>query len=358
MRARLDQRLAAFLFEHARDIVLVIDADDGRVIDANAAAEQAYGYTRAELLARTIYDLRGVERQVVVAQMKLADSEGILFESFHQRRDGRRFPVEVSSRGETLGDRRLLLSVIRDISARKQLEAEREALMQTTQRALALRDEFLVVASHELRSPVTNISLQLQQLQRLVDREMPAHPAVSAAACAALGEITRLSALIDTLLDAQVVAGEIVLARGPVELADLVREVVARLRARAELAGAEVRVAVPDVRGHWDRMRLDQVLTNLVLNALKYGLGKPVDVTGTVAKHAVELEVRDHGIGLEPADVPRIFDKYERAVPPAYGGLGLGLYLSRKLVEAHGGTLRVESRPGEGTAFRITLPLG
>jgi len=355
--ARHDDNLAAYLFEHARDIVLVLDADDGRVIDANAAAEHAYGYARAELLARTVFDLRGVEAGVVSQQMRIADAEGILFESVHQRRDGSRFPIEVSSRGATIGGRRLLLSVIRDITARKRLEAEREALVETTQRALALRDQFLVIASQELRAPVTNVSLQLQHLQRLVERGALDPQAVGTATTAALAEVSRLATLIGTLVDAQVVAGEIVLAREPVDLADLTREVVSRLRARPELGRSELVVEVPAVRGHWDRLRLDQVLTNLVLNALKYGCGRPVRVAATLQGPEVEVEVRDQGIGINPEDTARIFEKFERAVSPAYGGFGLGLYLARRLVEAHGGRICVDSRLGEGTAFRLTLPL-
>ncbi|MDQ3364940.1 MAG: PAS domain-containing sensor histidine kinase [Myxococcota bacterium] len=353
---RHDAEIATYLFENARDILLVIDAEDGRIIDANEAADLAYGYPRPELLARTIFELRASDRAPVDAQMRAADSRGLLFEALHQRRDGSTFHVEVNSRGQTIAGRRMLLSVVRDITERKRLELEREALIETTRRALALRDEFLVVASHELRSPVTNVSLQLQKLQRSLVVEVA--PRVAAAAASALAEVARLSTLIDTLLDAQLVGGTVDLSREPVQLAELVRDVASRVRARAQAAGSELTLDVAQVQGAWDRLRLEQAFTNLLINAVKYGRGRPIHVTGTVEEAAVHIEVRDQGIGIAPADAARIFGKFERAVPPAYGGLGLGLYITRQLIHAHGGEITLASQPGEGSAFRVTLPIG
>jgi PAS domain S-box-containing protein len=352
-----DPETSTLLFEHARDILFVIDTDTGRIIDANAAAVVSYGHTRDELLALTIFQLRVADIGPVADQMKQASSEGILFETLHQRRDGSVFPVEVSSRGHTIGDRRVLLSVVRDISERRRLEAEREALISTTQHALALRDEFLVIASHELRAPVTTVSLQLQQLLRMIDRADSA-PQLGAAAQTALGEIARLSSLITMLLDAQAAAGRIALALGPVDLSQLVHDIAARLRPRAAIAGSELTVDVPAVSGHWDRIRLDQVFTNLLINALKYGCGKPISVRASlVDESSVRIDVQDQGIGIAREDTGRIFEMFERAVPPAYGGLGLGLYIARQLVEAHGGSVAVESAIGEGSVFKVTLPL-
>ncbi len=357
MSAGHNPEIASYLFEHARDILLVIDAESGRIVDANEAAVLAYGYSRADLLERTIFELRGADLAPVALQMERANTEGILFRTVHQRRDRSTFPVEVNSRGDTIGGRRMLLSVVRDISERCRLEAEREALIETTQRALELRDDFLVIVTHELRSPLTNISLQLQQVARLVGRD-DAGPRVACAARDALAEVSRLSTLITTLLDAQQSAGQIVLARGPVDLAEIVNHVVAGLRRRAEVVGSSLTTGVPSVRGNWDRLRLEQVFTNLLVNALKYGRGQPIEVSGVFDDDHVEVAVCDHGIGIAANDAARIFEKFERAVPAAYGGLGLGLYITRELVEAHGGTISFDSQPGTGTTFRVRLPLG
>lgn len=350
-----DADLTTYAFAHARDIMLVIDADDGRILDANRAAELAYGYPRGALLARTIYELRSNDPTAVGEQIERAASRGTLFETVHRRHDGSTFAAEVSSRGETIGERRVLFSVIRDITERQRQQREREALIETTQRALELRDEFLLVASHELRTPVTNISLQLQhQLRMLEPDTMP--PEIVATTRAALVELTRLSELVSALLDAQAARDGIVLARGPLDLAELVASVTARLRARPDCRSPVILDVAPTT-GHWDRLRLDQVFTNLLVNAHKYGRGHPIHLTSQMIGAAVQVEIHDRGIGVAAADSARIFDKFERAVPAAYGGFGLGLYITRQLVEAHGGSIELHSTPGEGSTFRVTLPL-
>jgi PAS domain S-box-containing protein len=348
--------VTGYLFEHARDIILVIDAEDGRIVAANRAAEGAYRCTREALLALKIFDLRLEETPSVATQMRTAVNHGILFESVHRRSDGSTFPVEVSSRGENMSGRRYLFSVIRDISDRKRLERERERLFEATEQALALREEFLVIASHELRTPLTNVSLQLQQLDRLLDRAEVDHDKLRARADAALREAERLGALISALIDAQLMKGQLALELAEVDLADLVDDIIERHRLRIEQVGSEVRIEVRSARGRWDRLRLDQVVTNLVLNALKYGEGRPLLVRASSDERTATLEVIDHGIGISPEDAERIFEKFERAVPPHHGGLGLGLFISRQIVEAHGGTIGLESTLGSGSVFRVTLP--
>lgn len=350
-----DAEITGYLFEHARDIILVIDTGDGSIIDANRAAEQAYGYPRAELLALTIFALRTEPAEPVSEQMRLAHAQGLRFETLHRRRDGSTFPVEVSSRGEVMSGRACLFSIIRDITERRQLEEEREQLLATTQRALSLRDEFLMIASHELRAPVTNLSLQLQQLPRLIDRGAT-RAQLRLVGEAVHNEAGRLTSLIDALLDAQAAKGQLALERVEVDLGQLVPEVIARLRVRADQVGSEIIVDVPAIRGSWDRLRLDQVVTNLILNALKYGRGRPVRITAGASGPDVVLEVSDQGIGVSSEDAARIFDKFERAVPSHYGGLGLGLFIARQIVEAHDGEVDVVSIPGLGSTFRVRLP--
>jgi PAS domain S-box-containing protein len=351
-----DYEIASFLFEHARDIILVIDMENGRILDANAAAEAAYGYSREQLLALEIYALRVEAPPGVIQQMKLANMDGLLFETMHRRRDGSVFPVEVSSRGQLMIGRRCLFSIIRDITDRRRFEQEREDMLAATQRALQLRDDFLMVASHELRAPVTNVSLKLQQLARQIERGQP-RAALRVLADAAFHETNRLVSLIDALLDAQQAKGQLALELVDVDLSELVHDVAERLRVRADQAGSELVVDVPAIRGRWDRMRIDQVVTNLLLNAFKYGRGRPVRVAAGEHGALVKLEVSDQGIGVSNEDVQRIWGKFERAVPAHYGGLGLGLFIARQIVEAHQGHVDVESVPGIGSTFRVMLPL-
>jgi PAS domain S-box-containing protein len=352
-----DPEVTGYLFEHARDIILVIDAEDGSIIAANRAAEEAYRCTRDQLLALKIFDLRLEETPSVATQMRTAVRHGILFEALHRRCDGTTFSVEVSSRASSMSTgRRYLFSVIRDITERKRLERERQRLLEATEQALALRDEFLVIASHELRTPLTNVNLQLQQLDRLLDRPQVSYEQLRARTAAALREADRLGALISALIDAQVTKGQLGLEVGEVDLRELVQDIIERLRVRIEQVGSDVRVEVPSVTGRWDRLRLDQVITNLVVNALKYGAGGALHIRASASAETVTLEVIDHGIGISPEDSERIFGKFERAVPSHHGGLGLGLFIARQIVESHGGTIGLESTLGSGSVFKVTLP--
>jgi PAS domain S-box-containing protein len=354
----LPTELYLALHDHVRDIIIVIDRETGVILDANRAAELAYGYARDELCAMTIFDLRQLDPQSSVEQqMTVADHDGVLFEAMHRRKDGTAFPVEVSSRGETVDTRRLLLSIIRDITDRKRLDAERDQLLRTTQAALATRDEFLAVASHELRTPVAIADLQLQHALRSLERDDPRARVVDIVE-RARSQIHRLDALVGRLLDASRIGAGIDVEYADADLADIVRDAVERIRARTDLAGTELLVHVPAILGRWDPLRLEQVLTNLLTNAVKYGEGRPVSIDARADGANVLLDVRDRGIGMDADVVDRIFEKFERAVPSAhYGGLGLGLYIAKQIVTAHGGTIAVTSAPRVGTTFHLTLPL-
>lgn len=345
------------LHDHVRDIILVIDADGGRIVEANRAAEQAYMYGRDEMLALAIYDLRVEPPPSVASQMQMANREGTLFETLHRRKDGSAFAVEVSSRGATIQGKRYLLSIIRDISERKRAEQEREQLLVTTQQALATREEFLWVASHELRTPITIVNLQLHQLRQSIKRN-DGGDRLMASAEAALAHIDRLSALVHRLLDASQLDNVPRLTLDSVALAEVARNALDRVRSQTDAAGIEISVEIPDIVGRWDAVRLEQVLINLLSNAVKYGLRQPIRMAARLDSDLVHLEVIDHGIGLPASEMDRIFGKFERAVSTAhYGGLGLGLYIARQIVEAHRGWIEVESAPGRGATFRVTLPV-
>lgn len=227
--------------------------------------------------------------------------------------------------------------------------------------ALRLRDEFLSVASHELKTPLTSLSLKLQSLGRSVSDEPGSSVAVTAASLNTMHrQVKRLSALVDDLLDvSRISTGRLKLELEPVDLPGLVREMVARFEPDAQRAGCELILTTAEpVVGNWDRLRLEQVLSNLVSNAIKYGAGKPIQVRVERAGTRARLVVCDEGIGIEPEALERIFAKFERAVSERhYGGMGLGLYVARKIVEAMSGTVRAESTPGQGATFTVELPL-
>jgi PAS domain S-box-containing protein len=248
-----------------------------------------------------------------------------------------------------------------DISAHKHAENERERILQELQQAVRARDEFLTVAAHELRTPLTTLGLRLQTLRgeaqgwsntQLADR---LHGHVESMR----RQVKRLADLVNSFLDvAQLGEGQLQLDVENVELSALVREVTARLADEAARAGCALKVeADSEVRGTWDRLRLEQVLIHLLSNALKYGAGRPVCVRVWAAEGWARLSVQDEGIGIEPEHQPRIFGRFERAVSERhYGGLGLGLYMTRGVVEALGGRVTVGSAPGAGATFTVELP--
>jgi len=223
--------------------------------------------------------------------------------------------------------------------------------------ATRIREEFLHVASHELRGPLGTLRLGVQLMLR--DARTGGGRPLEARLHTIERQSERLVQLADALLDvSRITSGRLELARERADLAAVVREVAARHAAEGE-AAALIGCDLPDTLPcDLDVARIEQVLTNLLSNAVKYGRGRPIEVTLRGEGGTAGLSVRDHGIGIAEADQGRIFDRFERAVSGRhYAGLGLGLWIVRQIVEAHGGTIRVQSAPGEGSTFVVELPL-
>jgi signal transduction histidine kinase len=224
------------------------------------------------------------------------------------------------------------------------------------------RDVVTAVASHELRTPATALSLQVALLKRaLAGREdLDARAAGLLRACESTSR--QLVGLVDTLYDlARMRAGKVQLEPCELDLADVARRVVEMVDVRRFDDGGRVRVHAPEpVVGRWDRVRVEQALTNLVSNALKYGGDGTVDVTVERAGRTARVEVRDRGIGIPIELQEKVFLPFQRSdvTEASFEGLGLGLYVVREIVEAHGGRVRVSSAVGEGSRFTVELPLG
>lgn len=242
-----------------------------------------------------------------------------------------------------------------DITERKEMEAE-------LRKAVRVRDEFLSVASHELRTPLTTMHLQLESLVSALERhgvEGPAAAKIHRNARVATEQTVRLERLVTELLDAtRLGEGRLELTRERLDLAALTRELAARFEPMLTGAGSSLEVSAEGpVAGWWDRARLEQALSNLIANALKFGAGCPVEVSVDATPDGARVVVRDHGIGISPQDQSRIFERFERAVSTQhYGGFGVGLWITRRIAEAHGGSIRVESEAGAGSSFTLTLP--
>ncbi|HUJ24400.1 MAG TPA: ATP-binding protein [Myxococcales bacterium] len=273
---------------------------------------------------------------------------------------GRRIGVlGVSYEGErsfTAEDREFLVGLASQCAQalhRAQLFAAEHSARAAAEAAVKAREEFLSIASHELRTPLTPLTLQLGVLKRLSPAELV--PRVETAQ----RQVDRLSRLVVNLLDVtRIGAGALRLEREEVELDPMVRSLPERFHEEARRQGCALSVEARPVRGNFDGLRIDQVLTNLLSNALKYGAGKPVNVRLWTEGDRVRIAVTDQGIGIAVGDQERIFERFERAVSSReFSGLGLGLYISRQIVEAHGGTISVASKPGQGSAFVVDLPM-
>ncbi|WP_224244875.1 hybrid sensor histidine kinase/response regulator [Hyalangium gracile] len=236
---------------------------------------------------------------------------------------------------------------------------ERLRLLRETQEAVRTRDEFLSVAAHELRTPLTALRLRLQGVTTTLNEDRPWSPeSITQALGSADRQVERLASLVDTLLDVSQLHQAPRLELEDVDLAVVVREAVSRSEQEASRAGCHLVLRpMPSTPGRWDRVRMAQVVKHLLANAMKFGPGKPVEVALESQSETAVLQVRDHGIGIAPERVEGLFQRFERAVSARhYGGLGLGLYRVRRIVEAHGGAVTVDSVPGQGATFRVLLP--
>jgi len=267
--------------------------------------------------------------------------------------------VRFATRREFDADERKLMSTM---VAQAAQALERSRLYTRARKTVALRDEFLSVAAHELRTPLAAMKLQIQSLQRELDRLPPDEertPRLHSKAALVDRQIRRLEQLVTDLLDlSRLTSGKLQLRIEEFDLVELVHEIRDRMTEEVARAGGRLTLhAVGPLRGQWDRARLDQVLSNLMSNAIKYGGGRPITLTAMAEGSEVRLAVHDQGIGISQEDQARIFERFERAVPGRnYSGFGVGLWICKQSVEALGGIIRVQSQPGQGSTFEVLLP--
>jgi signal transduction histidine kinase len=271
----------------------------------------------------------------------------IFVELYCQRREARK---QVQALEKSRQEQQILLG---------QLQATEAEL----RNALRMRDDFMSVAAHELRTPLNTMFLETQ-LRKIQLARGQAHifdaPYLQTMVTKDQRQIQSMVRLIDDMLDASRIRSNRLSIR-PIqcELTELLARVVDNLSNQAADAATTITLqAHPPVTGQWDAFRIEQVAINLLTNALRYGKGKPVEITLHLLPGSVRMDVHDHGMGIPEAAQQRIFEQFERITGnDGTGGLGLGLYITRQLVEAHGGLIAVQSREGEGTVFQVTLPL-
>ena len=342
------------------DDAIVSKTLDGVITSWNPAAERMFGYTAEEAIGQSIRliippELQG-EEDYVLNQIRHGEKIDH-FETIRQTKDGRRLNISLTvspimdAGGVVVGASK----TARDITHRKEVEREREAALEQLAGALAARDQFVAVAAHELRNPLNVLTL----LWRILDR-MPALSGTSEGKLIekSRAQLARLSSLVDRLLDVtRIRAGIFDLYKERVDLAGIIRGVANRFGIEDSAPPIALQLE-PEIEGTWDRLRVDQVLTNLISNALKYGMEKPIVVSASVSGPDAIITVRDEGIGIAPENLDRVFDCFERANALSHtDGLGMGLWITKQIVEAHGGTIFVHSELGRGSTFVVRLPL-
>jgi signal transduction histidine kinase len=240
-------------------------------------------------------------------------------------------------------------------------QQRQSALLDDLRDAVRARDEFLSVASHELRTPITTLTLQIDGLSRMLRDQIPAGLAekVARRLDVTRRQVDRLATLVSALIDvSRITSGRVQLARQLADLVEIARSAAERLSEDAGRSGSVITFQRQGpVWGNYDVSRVDQVLTNLLSNAIRYGRGKPIALGVGAQREIARFWVEDHGIGIPAEHQARIFQRYERAAPSTnYAGLGLGLWISRQLVEAMGGTISVHSEMDVGSKFTVEIP--
>ncbi len=349
--------LFRLLVSSVRDYAIFHLDVNGRVASWNAGAERIKGYQASEIIGQSFEvfyppeDLHKCARALEAAQRDGSATD----EGYRVRKDGSRFWANVVITALFDGGKHIgFAKVTRDLTERRAAEEERVRLAQSNE-ALRLRDEFLSIASHELKTPLTALKLQVQSL---LHERAALEPRVATKLERIDRATLRITQLVDTLLDvSRIATGRLKLRAAPEELRAVVTEVVERHDARARAANVAVSLhADEDVVVHGDRLRLDQIVANLLDNAIKYGGRTPVDITVRAEGDVAMLLVEDRGPGVPVEQRGRIFERFERAVSENHGGLGLGLYVTREIVAAHAGKIAVEDRPGGGASFVVRLP--
>jgi hypothetical protein len=334
---------------------------EGRVASWNPGAERIKGYREDEILgahfSRFFVPEEAASGRPTQELETAAERGRFEDEAWRVRKDGSRFWANVVITPMRNSSNRLVgfVKITRDLTERHKIEEERLRLAQA-QEAIRLRDEFLSIASHELKTPLTALQLQLQSMH---DRAVLTDQALAQKLERAVKVGDRLAQLIEALLDvSRIATGTLELTRETFDLTEAVRDVVERLRDAATNAGCDLLLTVDGlIPGRWDRLRIEQILMNLISNAMRYGAGQPIHVSTSEEVDGAILTIRDHGPGIPENELARIFERFERASSARhYGGIGLGLYVARQIAEAHGGTIVASNCPDGGACFTVRLP--
>lgn len=275
----------------------------------------------------------------------------------------KRLEVFVSSGNVTLLERPLqpltLISATQVALRSRRRQYQVRNLLIAQVEATKIRDEFISIASHELKTPLTSLKLQTQMTKKVISKSenLPA-ARMQKQLDYTINQIDRLNKLVDDMLDiSRINTGKLKLQKSNLNLSLLLEDLIDRFMPQFEAVHCEIESFItPGIVGHWDSYKIEQVLNNLFSNAIRYSPGKTVHISLIKLNERAVLSVKDEGMGIDPANIDRIFERFERATS-ASSGLGLGLYITRQILDLHKASIRVESEPGKGANFIVELPL-
>lgn len=366
------------MIESVKDYAIFMLSPEGIVVSWNEGAKRLKGYEASEIIGKsfeTFYSKFDLQNEKPKKELLEAIEKGsVTDEGWRLRKDGTRFwaYVVITRVNDLEGNILGFAKVTRDLTERRLAEASmqdanRDLEMRIQRRtvelehALQSRDEFLSIASHELKTPLTSLKLQLQMTElnlnskQSFDREQCVQ-----AVSLSLRQVESLSRLVEDLLDiSRIRSGKFNLDVQPVNLSHLIKSITEKFKGHMDKVGSKLVLDLQEgVNGKWDPQRLEQIFTNLISNALKYAPGSPIQIKTTAdCKNAV-ISILDAGPGIPQDKLNSIFERFERASEAhSVSGLGLGLYIVKKIVEAFEGKIHVKSEIGKFTEFKVEIPL-
>ncbi|MBK7861382.1 MAG: PAS domain S-box protein [Archangiaceae bacterium] len=373
-----NERRSRLMISGVRDYAIFMLGPDGRVASWNDGARRLKGYEEREVLGKhfsAFYPPEDVANGKTERELATALAEGrVEDEGWRVRKDGTRFWANVvitrvtDTEGELLG----FTKVTRDLTERRRaedalrlanesLEVRVRERTEQLEQALRVRDDFLSIASHELKTPLTSLKIHLQLVKRALQTiQVPQVQAAADTVQRSLRQTVNLEELIEDLLDvSRLQSSRLELQRSEVNVASLVEEITARFAPQLMQAQMPLELDLDrTLTATWDSRRMGQVVANLIANAIKYASKAPLKVRVYTSAGRARVDVVDRGPGIAKEKQAAIFERFERGdAPQNVGGLGLGLFIAHRIVDAHGGSLRVESEMGHGATFTVETPL-